>query len=191
MDAVFEKWWTNIIRKWEGGVANRPPEEDPGGYTKHGITIGYWKDKGAKILGRPATLAALSAITWDDAKKIAYQGFWIGDKINTVVNPAFRPFVADAYWLGGRMSSLGYASIAALNRNKLETVQNLYNKRMAYLKKLSNWQYNKGGWTNRANDLLALGKSLSSGKNILWIGLGLGALAAGGIWYYNSNSKRL
>ena len=189
-DKAFISWFTNVIRKWEGGTAERNPKDDPGGLTTHGVTIKYWQDKAHKIIGAPPTREALMKISWDDAKKIAYQDFWLGKKINTIKNAAFRPFVADTYWLGGGINSLGYPTITALNNAKLESVQGLYNKRLAWLKKLSNWEANKNGWTNRMNSVLATAKSLGGNKKVVYIIGGLAvASALGGAYYYYGYKK--
>jgi len=187
-DPIFEKWFDGIIKKWEGGIANRPPEEDPGGYTNHGVTIGTWKNGGAKLLARPATVAALSQITWDDAKKIAYHMYWLANKVNQVKNPAFRPIVMDSFWLGGGMKSLGYNSVAGLNAALNETVDKLYKKRLLFLQKLSNWNTNKGGWTSRLNDIKAMGSKIATRRNLL-IGGGVMAFVASGIIAYKYFQK--
>lgn len=188
MDKAFESWFTNVIRKWEGGSAERDPKDDPGGFTRHGVTIGYWQQKAASILGKPPTREALNQITWEDAKKIAYQGFWLGRKINTIKNAAFRPVVADTYWLGGGITSLGYPSIAALNIAKFETVKGLYDKRLAHLKKLSNWSANKNGWKNRMDSVLEAGKALGGNKKVI-LGVGLAATAVALYLGYENREK--
>jgi len=188
-DSIFENWFDGIIRKWEGGIANRPAAEDPGGYTNHGITISTWQNGGAKLLGKPATVDALSKITWDDAKKIAYQMYWIRNGVNNVKNKAFRPIVMDSFWLGGGMKSLGYNSITALNNAVNETVEKLYQKRLLFLQKLSNWNYNKGGWTSRLNDIKAMGSKIATRRNLA-IGAGILALLATGLVTYKYTQKQ-
>lgn len=192
MDKAFEEWFTNVIRKWEGGSAERDPKDDPGGFTRHGVTIGHWISNGAKIIGKPPTKEALNTITWDDAKKIAYVDFWVKKKINTIANSSFRPIVADTYWLGGGISSLGYPSIAALNKNKLETVSGLFNKRMNYLKSLKNWDANKNGWANRMNSVIESAKKFGGNNKIMIAGVIIGSAAlAYGFYELNKTEKWL
>ncbi len=191
MDNAFESWYTNVIRKWEGGAAERDPKDDPGGLTKHGVTIGYWTKTAHKIVNKPATREGLLSINWDDAKKIAYQDFWVKKKINTIENKGFRPFVADAYWLGGGMPSLGYSSITALNKNKFETVTGLYNKRLKYLKSLDNWEPNKNGWIARMGSVMNTAKDFA-GKNKAMVigGVLVGtALLSYGLYELNKEEK--
>lgn len=170
-------WFNNVIKKWEGGVGERPKEEDSGGLTNHGITIRYWMDRAARIVGKPPTRAGLISLTWDEAEKISKVDFWDRLKIDTIRNPALRPFVADAYWLGGGLKSLGYSSISALNRDIFATPTKLYERRMAYLRKLSNWYANSKGWTNRINDVLKTAKRINRKK---WLLVGGGVVIIGG-----------
>jgi len=159
--SAFDLYFDNVIKKWEGGTGERPANEDTGGLTVHGVTIGYWLNGANKIVNKPATRAGLLSLTWDEAKKISKIDFWDKRKINTILNPALRPFVSDAYWLGGGLASLGFSSISALNRSIFTTPTDLYNARMKYLRSLKNWEYNKNGWTNRINDVLKTAKKIN------------------------------
>lgn len=188
MDEAFKAWFNEVIRKWEGGTAERDIKADSGGLTRHGVTIGYWINKAHKIVGKPPTREGLMSISWNDAEKIAYQDFWLSKKINTIANKSFRPIVADTYWLGGGISSLGYPSIAALNNNKLETARGLYNKRLAHLKNLSNWDYNKNGWTNRMKSVLNAALSMSNNKTKLLLFGGV-AITSFALYYLNRQYK--
>lgn len=174
-------WFNNVIKKWEGGVGERPKEEDSGGLTNHGVTIGYWTSKAARIVNKPPTRSGLISLTWDEAQKISKVDFWDRLKIDTIRNPALRPFVADAYWLGGGLKSLGYDSIAALNRDFFATPKKLYNARMAHLQKLSNWGANSHGWTNRINDVLRTARIIDRKK---WLIVGGSTILIGGTAYF-------
>lgn len=176
-------WYNNVIKRWEGDTGLRPVSEDTGGLTRHGVTIGLWKEKGAKILGKPPTPAALLTLTWPEAQKISKVGFWDKWKINTIRNPALRPHVADAYWLGGGLRSLGYKSISELNRDLFATPGKLYKKRMAYLRSLSNWAPNAKGWLNRNNSVLATARKINRKRILIISGVTI-AVAGGGYLAY-------
>ena len=185
---TFNAWFDQVIKRWEGGAAERPKEEDSGGLTNHGVTIGYWQKEAHKYVNAPPTREALLQITWDDARIIAWKGFWLKHKINQVRNQALQPFVADSYWLGGKLKSLGYPSLQALNRDLTATPGKLYRKRLAWLKTLKNWSFNSAGWTNRMNSVLKLGKKINR-KRMLLMGGGVVVLGTGvyfGIRYLNS-----
>jgi lysozyme family protein len=189
MDAAFNKWFDGVIKKWEGGAALRPKSEDPGGLTNHGVTLKYWQREAHNYVNQPPTAEALLNISWDDARKIAYNGFWLKQKINSVHNSALRPVVADAYWLGGGLKSLGYSSIGALNKDLLAGPSKLYNRRMAYLKSLSNWGPNAKGWTSRVNDVYKISHKLSFKRKMIigsMVLVGAG-LTYGGYRYFRSH----
>lgn len=188
MDKIFNKWFDGVIKKWEGGAALRPYSEDPGGLTKHGVTIGYWRREAHKYVNKPPTEEALLGIDWNDARTIAYEGFWKKKRINRIFNPALRPIVADAYWLGGGLTSLGFNSIQELNRSLFTSPGKLYNKRMAYLRSLSNWAPNAKGWTNRINDVSKIAKSISR-KRLIVAGSVVVLTTGAGILAYRLSKK--
>jgi lysozyme family protein len=184
---MLSKKTFQVVKKWEGGVGGRPKEEDTGGLTNHGVTIGYWQKRGASIVGKPATREGLLSITWDDAEKIFQKDFWEKNKINSIRNPALRPMVAEAFWgsgPGNALKSFGYSSIQDLNRDFFATPKKLYNARLKWLQSLSNWKYNGKGWTNRLNDDLKLSRSIYY-KRLAIITGGVLVVGAGGYLLYN------
>jgi lysozyme family protein len=186
------KVFFNLIKKWEGGEATRSYAEDPGGHTKHGVTIGYWNSVAHNIVGKPPGDASLSTITWDDAEKISKVGFWDKYKIDTIRNPALRIMVAEAIWgsgIGGGLKSFGYTSIKDLNRDIFATPLKLYKKRLAWLKTLSNWKYNGKGWTNRLNDDLKAARKIQRTRMAL-MGAGLLVVGTGGYFTVRAIKNR-
>lgn len=145
---AFENWFKNIVSRWEGNISNRPRNEDPAGFTNHGVTIGTWKAGGAKVLGKEPTLETLKKITFNDAQAIAKSMYWDRYKVDTVKREDLKPVVAESYWMGGGISSLGFKSISALNTAN-PSLQTVLDNRLKYLKKLSNYEANKNGWNNR------------------------------------------
>jgi lysozyme family protein len=184
-------WFTNLIKKWEGGAAERPLNEDSQGLTNHGVTIPYWTSTAYKIVGKPPTREGLLSLTWDEAEKISKVGFWDKYKIDSIRNPALRIPVVEAAWGSGftaGLKSMGYDSIASLNRDVFATPKKLYNKRLAWLQRLKNWTYNKNGWTNRLNDGLKIANKIQR-KRLMLIGgatVVLTGFAYGGYRYYKS-----
>jgi lysozyme family protein len=149
----FETWFREVLQVWERGISNRPTSQDPGGYTVNGITWNTWKNQGAKLLGKPATVDALSKITWEDVKKLAYLLYWVPGRVELVKRPDMQIIYADSLWHGGGIKSMGYPNLSALNADKTVSIDTVINRRMAYLKSLKNWEPNKNGWTNRLNSL--------------------------------------
>lgn len=158
MDAVFELWNEYILTPWEGGIANRPLKDDPGGFTNKGVTIGIWREWAPKLFGIEGTETSLRKITVQQAKTIAYHVFWKFYGIDKVNNPALKLLIADSVWGGGGYPSLGYSSgnisqrIAQINtdsQNDPNLFDTMVQRRLNYLRSLKNYQANKNGWENR------------------------------------------
>lgn len=161
----FNAWYNTIIasKSGEGGISNRSLKDDPGGLTNHGITLKVFQTSGAKLVNLPPTKEGLMQLTAPQAGVIAKNLYWDRYKIDTIVNHKFQPIVADSYFNGGGINSLGFKNISALNGSNV-SVSQLLNNRLAYLKKLSNWDANKNGWTDRLNKLASLADSIGSGN---------------------------
>ncbi|MGV3597113.1 MAG: glycosyl hydrolase 108 family protein [Bacteroidota bacterium] len=158
MDAVFELWNEYILKEWEGGIADRPLKDDPGGLTNKGVTIAVWREWAPKLFNIVGNEATLRQLTEAQAKRVAYEIYWKFYGIDKVTNPAIKLLLADSVWGGGGYSSLGYKSgsyaqrAAQINKDN-QTNSNLFsvlvNRRLAYLRSLPNYQANKNGWENR------------------------------------------
>ena len=75
MDKIFLEA-TEEIKDIEGGYSNHPA--DPGGKTKYGIT-----ERLARAYGYTGEMRALS---WEKARDIYYQEYWIKNKYNQIIN---------------------------------------------------------------------------------------------------------
>ena len=158
MDAVFELWNEYILKEWEGGIADRPLRDDPGGLTNKGVTIAVWKEWAPKLFGITGNETTLRQLTEAQAKRVAYEIYWKHYGIDKVTNPAIKLLLADSVWGGGGYSSLGYKSgtyaqrAAQINKDN-QANPNLFNvlvnRRLAYLRSLKNYEVNKNGWENR------------------------------------------
>ncbi|KAB2915129.1 MAG: hypothetical protein F9K23_11585 [Bacteroidetes bacterium] len=158
MDAVFELWNEYILKEWEGGIADRPLRDDPGGLTNRGVTIAVWREWAPKLFGIPGNETTLRQLTEAQAKRVAYEIYWKFYGIDKVNNPAIKMLLADSVWGGGGYSSLGYKTGTYAQRAGLINKDNqanprlfdlLVQRRLAYLRSLSNYQANKNGWENR------------------------------------------
>lgn len=158
MDAVFELWNEYILKEWEGGIADRPLKDDPGGLTNKGVTIAVWREWAPKLFNIVGNEATLRQLTEAQAKRVAYEIYWKFYGIDKVTNPAIKLLLADSVWGGGGYRSLGYESgtyaqrAAQINKDN-QANANLFNvlvnRRLAYLRSLKNYEVNKNGWENR------------------------------------------
>lgn len=161
MDEYFNLWYTHILAPWEGGIADRPLKDDPGGLTNRGVTIAVWKQYALKLFGIPGTEATLRQISKEQAKRVAYELYWKFYGIDAIKNPAIKILVADSVWGGGGYSSLGYKSgtntqrAAQINKDN-EVNKKLFDvlveRRLTYLRSLKNYAANKNGWENRVQN---------------------------------------
>lgn len=158
----FEDWYKKLA-VWEGGLADRPKDDDKGGLTMRGITIATWKRVATPLLGLPPTEGNLRNLTAPQAKFIAFKEYWESRGVNQAL-PEYRTLVADSLFLGGGVPSLGYANISALNKAK-PTISQIATNRLNYLKKIPSWKANGKGWTNRLQDMAGKAVKLS-GENL-------------------------
>jgi lysozyme family protein len=157
-NADFQNWY-KIIRKFEGGISDRPKNEDPGGLTNRGVTYkSYITEKWYKIVNKGTSIDEFLKLTEDETQKIAYEGIWKPYKIDLINSPYKKILAMDSIWGGGGLRSLGVKNIAELNATKL-TDKQLIENRWKYMKSLKNFEYNKNGWFNRLNGLLKITSS--------------------------------
>lgn len=192
MDAVFELWNEYILKEWEGGIADRPLRDDPGGLTNKGVTIAVWRQWAHKLFGITGNETTLRQITEAQAKRVAYEIYWKFYGIDKVTNPAIKLLLADSVWGGGGYNSLGYKTgtyaqrAAQINKDN-QASPNLFTmlvqRRLAYLRSLSNYAVNKNGWENRVwkgdNSRLSLTQVVTKyNLNTLTAGISLASAVA-------------
>lgn len=152
----FEQWY-KFIKHTEGGYANRPMVEDPGGETNKGITlktyINYCKEH--KFKYKYKNFRNLSD---KQVKQIAYTAFWkpIGNKLG---NTPLTLLLAYSFWGGGGYELvkdmqrilnltvdgiLGEQTILAANEAGPELFEKLVRCRTKYLRSCKNYRYNPG-----------------------------------------------
>jgi lysozyme family protein len=103
------------------------------------------------LLGIAPTETNLRALTAPQAKYIAYSEYWINRGVTSAL-PQYRTILADSFFLGGGVKSLGYTTISALNLAK-PSLSVIANNRLKYLQGLKNWEANKNGWLKRLQNI--------------------------------------
>lgn len=155
----FDTWFSKFANKWEGGIANRPKDEDSGGYTNKGLTLMYFtKGNWGRYIGKPSTKEVLDKISDAEVKAIAYNVFWLPNKIDKITDSRMQILAMETIWgsgsLRGLLNAKNYKQINAL-LEKGVTFQQFYDAREAWLRKQPNAGANPG-WFPRLADLLKL-----------------------------------
>lgn len=162
--------WLDKLGPYEGGFADRPLGDDPGGATNRGITLATYR-RYCKDLGKPEpTISDLKALDGETQCAIAAKYYWNpikGDALPGGVDMYLADF---AFMSGGAVKVLqrdvlGFAgsdvdgdigpkTLAAVKAMDPKTcLQNLHSARLEYLRGLSNYAANKSGWERRCVDL--------------------------------------
>lgn len=158
MDKYFQLWNKYILGPWEGGIADRPLKDDPGGLTNRGVTIKIWREWAPMLFGIQGNETTLRKLTEEQAQTVAYHVFWKYYGIDKINNPAIKLLIADSVWGGGGYPSLGYnkgttaqrtAQINAESEKDPALFSKMVQRRLAYLRSLKNYEVNKNGWENR------------------------------------------
>ena len=167
----------DLLLESEGGFSNRPTKEDPGGPTNLGITLNtfraYHDDPGLSSVH-------LAAITIDHAKEIYREFYWEpirADKIPAGLDYAVFDFAVNSG--PGRavrelQAVLDTKRDGVVGVNTLRAIKNFpggvmhlltryAEARLEFMQSLSNWPYNKNGWTRRVDTVLTESQRLSQG----------------------------
>ena len=149
-DTAFERLLGN-----EGGYVNDP--KDPGGETNWGISKRSYPEVDIKNLTQAGAKAIYLRDFWivlgaETRPAVKFQAFDFA--VNSGISTAIRKLqlavgvADDGHW--------GPASRAALVAQDLnDTLMRFAAFRLKFMNKLSNWDHNSRGWTERvANDLL-------------------------------------
>jgi hypothetical protein len=159
--------WDNcfaMVLKHEGGFVNHP--KDPGGMTNLGVTKKNWE----AYLGREVTEVEMRALTPNDVKPFYKKNYW--DKIKADDLPSGVDYAAYDLAVNsgtGRAAKylqqiagvtadgvIGPKSLEAVQKCDAEdTVDEICNMRMDFLKGLGTFETFGKGWTIRVNDVRA------------------------------------
>lgn len=144
--------------KWEGGYTNNP--SDPGGPTNWGITIAdakrYWKSN--------ATAADVKAMPQSVAVDIYRNKYWKTsyydcDKLDSGVDLAVFDFGVNS----GPSRAKRYL-LLSIGGTSEETINNLFDKRLEFLRSLKTWPTFGAGWSHRCDDLRKVSLNLARQK---------------------------
>ena len=151
----------------EGGVSDRPIDQDPGLLTNRGVTQAVYDQwRGLKNLPPKS----VREITVQEVTAIFKANYWQpiqGDKLpggidyatfDFAVNSGSAQAVKDLQRVLGCTADgiVGIATLEALAVADLpETINAYCDRRLAFMKKLKNWRHNKNGWTARVSHVRA------------------------------------
>lgn len=210
--SAFQRW-SDFLDPHEGGVANRPAHEDPGGLTNRGLTIGAFQTWGPSLGYRDTSAAALLRLTKSDVDKfkaLYWRASW-ADRINS---DGVAVQVADMYWGSGMDAfwsvqralndvnpnrrvtvdgKIGTQTLAAINAAPAgPLIEAIHRRREEFLRSLRNFSSNPG-WIRRNNELRDLARELhaTQGGNsgIIVAIIALLMIAGGvGLAYYSGQS---
>lgn len=167
--------WLDLLGPVEGGVAKRSKEADPGGITNRGITLpalASWR-KNPNV-----TVEDLLNIDQDEADAIASADYWNAAKCDDlfggldicVADFSFHSSVRQAVITLQRLIGLegkevdghvGPITLKAISKQQPDQlIKDYIAARLAFMKRLKNWEHNKNGWPNRLAKIERLALSL-------------------------------
>lgn len=159
----------------EGGFANRSAKADPGGPTMLGITqdtLEEWRE-------RPVSAAEVKRLTREEAAQIYKAQYWdtvSGDQMPRGLDYALFDYAVNSgpataiktlqTILGVAIDGVvGIKTMRAIRQHSVDDlITRLCDARLAFMKRLRNWGYNKNGWTRRVRRVKAKSISLASYK---------------------------
>ena len=151
-----------LILKHEGGFVNHP--NDPGGATNMGVTLETFR----RYIQPGGTVSDLRNLTREQAIICFKRHYW--DKVNADLLPvgvdyAVGDYAVNSGWsraakhlqacVGVTVDGLvGPRTIEAVNkRHPADVVNDLCDRRMAFLRGLSTWSHFGKGWTRRVSEV--------------------------------------
>src|SRR5690606_20078473 len=162
MDRNFERALSRVLRH-EGGWSDHP--SDPGGATMKGVTLATFR----RYVKPDASKADLRKITDEQVATCYRRHYWdaiAGAELPGGVDYAVFDFAVHSgparaakylqMVVGAKVDGkIGPATLAAVRKTMRATVINdLCDRRMAFLKRLNTWPTFGKGWTNRVNDVV-------------------------------------
>ena len=174
---TFDKIINWIIDDIEGGFVHRSKKADPGGATKYGITrrtLKAWR----KV---PVSIQDVRNLTKNEAIEIYREQFWRtvrGDDLPVGVDFCVFDFGVNSGpgravrelqgVLGVKQDGIiGLMTMAAIDEypdGHKGLIADLSKARLDFMKGLSNWGYNKNGWTKRVKQVMKEAQALLSGR---------------------------
>lgn len=151
----------------EGGVADRPLSDDPGGLTNKGVT---WRTYDAYRISKGLPKRSVRQITNAEVTEIYKTQYWDlvrGDDLPSGLDWAAFDFAVNSgpgravkelqRVLGVSVDGvIGLNTLKAIGEANLAKLINHYcDRRLTYMKGLKNWRPNKNGWTRRVAEVRA------------------------------------
>jgi lysozyme family protein len=161
MDRNFQRALSRVL-KHEGGFANH--KDDPGGATNRGVTLATFR----AYVKADGTVADLKRITDEQVSTVYYRHYWAA--VNAQALPAGIDYAVfdfavnsgpkrAAQYLQGVLGvekdgRVGPKTIAAAKAaDHAAVIDELCDRRMAFLKRLAGWKTFGKGWTGRVADV--------------------------------------
>lgn len=176
MTAANFQPFVDQLRVLEGGVSDRPLAADPGGLTSLGVTQAVY-DQWRSVRSLPAK--SVREITPQEMAAITKANYWQpvqGDKLPGGVDVAVADYAFNS-GCGQAVKDLqrsvgcapdgivGLATLEALSTADAEQVINdLCDRRWAFMRKLKNFKANQNGWRRRVEHVRAQSLALASGS---------------------------
>ena len=163
----------------EKGYVHRSKKADPGGPTNYGITIetfrawrGDWglSRNDLMVLKKAEALEIYKAQYWDTIRADDMPKGVDMCVFDFAVNSGPGRAVIELQKLL-KIKQDGIVGLITLNKIKTypgrsqKLIADLSSARLTFMKGLSNWPYNKNGWTTRVNTVLKESQSLSTSKD--------------------------
>lgn len=162
----------------EKGYVNRPTKEDPGGPTNMGITLETFR---AWRSDHSLTISDLKKLSRAEATEIYKSQYWTpirADELPLGVDWAVFDFAVNSgpgravrelqKILGVKADGIvGLITLDAIRNypGSCELIEDLSAARLKFMKGLSNWPYNKTGWTRRVKKVMKEAQSLCTTKD--------------------------
>lgn len=160
-----------LVLKHEGGFVNNP--KDPGGATNKGVTIGTFR----LYVNPKGTVEDLKRITDAQVATVYERQYWNvvrGGDLPDGVDYAVFDFGVNSGPARGKKylqacvgveqdSVIGPATLAAVKAaDPVKLIDDLCDRRLAFLKGLNTWETFGKGWANRVEDVRSEAKRMAS-----------------------------
>ena len=153
----------DLLISHEGGFANRPFADDPGGATMYGITESTARSNG--YAGK------MQDLTLDFAKSVYRKSFWDACQCDDIPDALKYPLFDAAVnsgvgqaikWLQSSVGVKSDGSIGPMTRHAINMSspmvvrQQMIGKRLRFMTELRNWSANARGWSRRIAAILEM-----------------------------------
>jgi lysozyme family protein len=148
----------DIMLRFEGGWANDP--RDPGGATMKGITKRTYEH----FLGRPCTMTELRNISDAEVQIIYGREYWQRATCDTLPK-GLDLCVFDAAVNSGVTRALKW--LYPLKGSPIEMIVAFCDQRLAFMRRLTTWQYFGKGWARRVGSVKAEALKMAGRKDVI------------------------